>query len=81
MNYSDIYVRRIRKLCKERGIAINKLAYMSDVIDRLHGVRLLCNSVTHELDASEQLTHQKTYFVVMQTRDLLKVAESTLYNT
>lgn len=31
MNYSDIYVRRIRSLCKERGIAINKLATMSDV--------------------------------------------------
>ncbi len=31
MNYSDIYVRRIRKLCKERNIAINKLATMSDV--------------------------------------------------
>ena len=31
VEYSDIYVRRIRKLCKERGIAINKLATMSDV--------------------------------------------------
>ncbi len=31
MEYADIYVRRIRKLCKERGIAINKLATMSDV--------------------------------------------------
>ena len=31
MEYSDIYVRRIRELCKERGIAINKLATMSDV--------------------------------------------------
>ena len=31
MEYSDIYVRRIRKLCKERHIAINKLATMSDV--------------------------------------------------
>ena len=31
MEYSDIYVKRIRKLCKERGIAINKLATMSDV--------------------------------------------------
>jgi len=31
MEYSDIYVKRIRKLCKERGIAINKLAVMSDV--------------------------------------------------
>ena len=26
MEYSDIYVRRIRQLCKERGFAINKLA-------------------------------------------------------
>lgn len=31
MEYSEIYVRRIGKLCKERGIAINKLATMSDV--------------------------------------------------
>ena len=31
MEYSEIYVKRIRKLCKDRGIAINKLAVMSDV--------------------------------------------------
>ncbi|MBQ1256342.1 MAG: helix-turn-helix transcriptional regulator, partial [Clostridia bacterium] len=31
MEYSGIYIRRIRQLCKERGIAINKLATMSDV--------------------------------------------------
>ena len=31
MDYSELYVKRIRKLCKERGIAINKLAIMSDV--------------------------------------------------
>lgn len=31
MDYSDLYVHRIRALCKERGIAINKLATMSDV--------------------------------------------------
>lgn len=31
MEYSEIYIRRIRKLCKERGFAINKLATMSDV--------------------------------------------------
>ena len=31
MEYADIYVQRIRKLCNERGIAINKLATMSDV--------------------------------------------------
>jgi len=31
VNYSEIYVKRIRTLCKQRGIAINKLANMSDV--------------------------------------------------
>lgn len=31
MDYSKIYVNRIRSLCKQRGIAINKLATMSDV--------------------------------------------------
>ena len=31
MDYSEIFVKRIRQLCKERGIAINKLASMSDV--------------------------------------------------
>lgn len=31
MEYSALYIRRIRKLCKERGFAINKLAAMSDV--------------------------------------------------
>lgn len=31
MEYGKLYIVRIRKLCKERGIAINKLATMSDV--------------------------------------------------
>ena len=31
MEYSELYVKRIRKLCKDRDIAINKLATMSDV--------------------------------------------------
>ena len=31
MEYSKIYVKRIRELCKQRGISINKLATMSDV--------------------------------------------------
>ena len=31
MDYNELYINRIRKLCMERGIAINKLASMSDV--------------------------------------------------
>ncbi len=31
MDYSNIYVERIRTLCKQRGFAINKLATLSNV--------------------------------------------------
>lgn len=31
MEYAELYVKRIRKLCNERRITINKLATMSDV--------------------------------------------------
>lgn len=31
MEYSELYVQRIRALCRERGIAINRLAAMSGV--------------------------------------------------
>ena len=31
MDYSSLYVLRIRNLCRQRGISINKLAVMSDV--------------------------------------------------
>lgn len=31
MEYSELYVRRIRSLCASRGISINALAQMSDV--------------------------------------------------
>ena len=29
MKYAELYVKRIRQLCKQRGISINKLATMS----------------------------------------------------
>ncbi len=31
MTYAELYVNRIRSLCKKRGISINKLATMSNV--------------------------------------------------
>ncbi|MGN1026519.1 MAG: helix-turn-helix domain-containing protein [Faecousia sp.] len=31
MEYSEIYVRHIRELCRQRGITVNRLATMSDV--------------------------------------------------
>lgn len=31
MEYPEIYVKRIRELCRQRGMTINRLATMSDV--------------------------------------------------
>ncbi|MGN1111785.1 MAG: helix-turn-helix domain-containing protein [Acutalibacteraceae bacterium] len=31
MDYSEIYINRIRTLCKKRGITINKLSTMSGI--------------------------------------------------
>lgn len=31
MDYSELYVKRIRELCRQRGFSINRLATMSDV--------------------------------------------------
>ncbi len=31
MEYSELYIKRIRELCKKRGFTINKLANMSNV--------------------------------------------------
>lgn len=31
MEYSDLYVMRIKNLCKQRGISINKLSTMSGI--------------------------------------------------
>lgn len=31
MDYSKLYIKRIRELCEKRGLTINKLATMSDV--------------------------------------------------
>lgn len=31
MNYSELYVRRIRQLCHQRSLSINKLSTMSGV--------------------------------------------------
>ena len=31
MDYDQLYIQRIRSLCRKRGLSINKLAAMSDV--------------------------------------------------
>lgn len=62
------------KICENSAV----LPVDPTFIDRLHGVRHICNAVSHELDASDRLNHRKTLFVITQTHDLLKSAEKTL---
>ena len=62
MDYSELYVKRIRQLCKERGFTINKLATMSNVaqstLDHIvQGTtrlqddrRIICRNHIHTID-------------------------------
>ncbi len=63
------------KICEKKGIFED-----NTFLDRLHDVRRICNTNGHEYDAEDGLTHNKVHFVVMQTRDLLDIAEQTLVN-
>ena len=62
------------KICEHKHLLGND----SDFIDRLHEVRHICNANGHELDAEDSMTHNKVHFIIMQIRDLLDSAESTL---
>ena len=47
-------------------------------IDKLHGVRKICNTNMHELSSAENITHDQVHFVVMQVRDLLFTSKNYL---
>lgn len=49
-----------------------------EFINRLHGVRIICNDNNHKIKSEESLTQNKVYFVIMQVRDLLIEAEEIL---
>ena len=61
------------KICERKHLVSD-----NEFLDRLHGVRRICNANGHELDAEDTMTHNKVHFVVMQIRDLLDSAENTL---
>lgn len=61
------------KICEHKHLLDD-----NEFLDRLHGVRRICNANGHELDAEETMSHNKVHFVVMQIRDLLDSAEKTL---
>lgn len=60
------------KICENRHLLED------DFIDKLHAVRKICNINGHEFTAEEQFTYDKVYFVIMQVRDLLRIAEEIL---
>lgn len=50
----------------------------NEFINKLHGVRKICNANGHEFGSDEHLSHNKIYFVIMQVRDLLNNTEKAL---
>lgn len=62
------------KICERKKL----LGTDAELIDRLHEVRHICNFNGHEFAAEENMNHNKVYFVVMQTKDLLNLAEKIL---
>ena len=49
-----------------------------DEISRLHDVRKLCNSNTHEVSSEMKIDHDAVHFAVMQIKDLLNIMENIL---
>lgn len=61
------------KICERQGLIPD-----TEFLNRLHDVRRICNSNGHELTAEENMSFNKVYFVIMQTRDLLDYVEEQL---
>lgn len=72
-NYSDDKMLVNLKICEKK-----QLLKDADFLNNLHSVRRICNDNGHNLDAGAGMSHKKVHFVVMQTRDLLGIAEQIL---
>lgn len=62
------------KICERKQL----LGDDTELLTRLHEVRHICNFNGHEFTAEERMNHGKVYFVIMQTKDLLNIAEDIL---
>lgn len=62
------------KICEKQRL----LGDDSELMNRLHEVRHICNYNGHEFTAEENMNHSKVYFVIMQIKDLLNIAEDVL---
>ncbi|WP_186893172.1 hypothetical protein [Acetobacterium malicum] len=62
------------KICEQKKL----LGEDNSFIDKLHGVRKICNLNTHELTYAESISHDQVHFTIMQTKDLMAFAEISL---
>lgn len=62
------------KICEKQRLLGDNMELMA----RLHEVRHICNFNGHEFTAEEKMNHKKVYFVIMQIKDLLNIAENIL---
>lgn len=76
MNYSEIYAHRIKSLCKEKGITINKLATLSGLkqstVDNIiHG---------HSKNPKVKTLHRIANALGMTLSEFLDFKELNLYS-
>lgn len=62
------------RICESKNLINDDNSF----IDRLHGVRRICNINGHEFDAEANMSHSQVHFVIMQVRDLLNTIENIL---
>lgn len=62
------------KICEKKVL----LGDDQDFINRLHGVRKLCNPNMHSISNTENITHDQVHFAIMQVKELLAVVEDIL---
>lgn len=62
------------KICEANSL----LGVDADFLNRLHGVRKICNPGMHTLEGAENKTINQVYFAVAQVRDLIPVVRTVL---
>ena len=70
---SDDRLLTCLKICEQQGLIPD-----TEFLNRLHDVRRICNCNGHEVNAEENMTFNKVYFVIMQVRDLLDYTKKHL---
>lgn len=64
---------------KNLKICEDKMWFSDEFLDKLHGVRKICNENAHEIGSAEQFEYNTIYFVIKQVEGLLNKVEEMLF--